>query len=273
MKSLTMITKTVFATALLVFMLVSYAKPPTATTTRPIEDFVDRQGTFCWDVNFQNGGYQDVIVDGNFVGNCDNGAPPILFVPPIANFLGTSDPQQGRLGSIDYAGLADYWSGGAFGTTFSGTVIERPLRDGRAHVKVVLRTQNALTLVVTEDYVEEFLLFGNFAPAVLDGAEAALGTASLVFDFINTAPGDPLPDLIQLFVFPEPGQEVLDFRYNNKANGPLTELFGVPEGTPGLTTGTQAALLSNPNCGNPDSPSAVTDCFPVEIINLRAVGQ
>jgi hypothetical protein len=253
-------------------MMQSSAKPPTATTIRPIEDFVDRQGTFCIDATFDVS-YEDEIVDGNFVGNCQTGAPPLLFVPPIANFIGTADPEEGRSASIDYAGLADYWAGGAFGTTFDGSVIERPLADGRAHVEVVLRTGNALTWVVDGDDFNGPLLFGNRAPDVQEGAEAALGSSSVQLKFINTAPGEELPDLLQLLAFPDEGQEVISIKINNKATGPLTELFGVPEGTPGLNTGTQIGLLGNTNCGDAESPSAVADCFPVEKISLRAIGK
>jgi hypothetical protein len=258
------------AAAILVPILQAEAKPPTASNIRPIEDFVDRQGTFCIDVNF-TGSYEDEVVDGNFVGNCSTGAPPLLFVPPIANFLGTADPDQNRGASIDYAGLADYWSGGAFGTSFAGSVVERPLADGRAHVSVILRTENALTFVVQGSDYNVNLLFGNRAPDVAYGAEPALGSASMELVFINTAPGADLPDLLQLAVFPAGGQELLTLKIGNKAKGPLTELFGVPDGTPGLNTGTQVGLLGNPQCGL--EPSALLDCFPVERINLRVIGQ
>ena len=264
------------AAALSVPMMQSYAKPPNAATIRPIEEFLDRQGTFCIDITFA-GSYEDEIVDGNFDGNCKTGSPPLLFVPPIANFNGASDPAQMRLASIDYMGLADHWAGGAFGTTFSGQVIERPLADGRAQVTVLLRTENALTWVVDDpDSTFDFngpLLFGNRAPDVLySGAEPALGSASVEIEFINTAPGADLPDVLQILFFPEEGQEVLRFNVNNQAKGPLTSLFGVPEGTPGINIGTQVALLANPNCGV-DTPAAVADCFPKETINLRAIGQ
>ena len=46
----------------------SYAAPK-SVTIRPIEEFVERQGTFCLDLYF-NGTYVDEIVDGNFPGNC-----------------------------------------------------------------------------------------------------------------------------------------------------------------------------------------------------------
>ena len=263
--------------ALLVPMMQSFAAPPfnKAATIRPINDFLARQGTFCLDINFE-GTYVDEIVDGNFVGDCPTGASPLLLVPPIANFIGNSDPDTERLASVDYAGLADYWAQGAFGTTFSGQVIERPLGDGRALVEVLLHTDNALTWVVDDPGLTfNFngpLLFGNRAPEVANGAEAALGKSNWKVKFINTAPGADLPDLIQLFFFPVGGQELLSSQSNNQAKGPLTELFGVPDGTPGLTHGVQVNLIGNPQCGA-ESPSAVADCFPAERIELQAVGQ
>lgn len=235
---------------------------------RPIEDFLDRQGKFCLDVNFV-GSYEDRIVDGNFGGNCATGAPPLLFVPPIANFLGNSDPDTVRSASVDYAGLADHWADGAFGTTFSGTVTEQTLADGRAWVEVSLSTDNALTWVVDGFDFTGPLLFGSRAPEAADGADSALGRSHYAVKFINTAPGADLPDLIQLAFFPEAGQELISLKNNNQARGPLTANFGVAEGTRGRTHGVQVGLIGNPQCGA-ESPSAVADCFPAEKIFLKA---
>ena len=242
-----------------------------AGNIRPIEDFLDRQGTYCIDLNFA-GSYEGQIVDGNFVGNCATGAPPLLFVPPIANFLGFSDPAEGYSSSVDYAGLADFWAGGAFGTSFSGTVIERPLADGRAMVTVLLNTENALTWVVDgADFANDPLLFGSRAPEAAAGADSAPGRVHFSLKFINTAPGADLPDVLQLFVFPDPGQEVVSLKSNNQAFGPLREAFGVADGTAGSAHGVQTGLLGNPQCGA-DSPSAVADCFPAERIFLQVMG-
>ena len=227
-----------------------------AGNIRPLEDFLVRQGTFCID----------------FVGNCAPGAPPLIFVPPIANFLGFADPGTGRSASVDYAGLADFWAGGAFGTSFSGTVIERPLADGWAMVTVLLNTENALTWVIDgDDFENGPLLFGSRAVEAADGAESALGRVHLSLKFINSAPGADLPDVLQVFFFPEPGQELLSFKANHQAFGPLREAFGVPDGTAGSAHGVQTGLLGNPQCGT-DGPSAVADCFPAEKIFLRALG-
>ena len=105
--------------------------------------------------------------------------------------MGWTDPPAELFASVDYAGLADAWitdeSGGAvsFGTETSGSVTERRLPDGRAEVHVRLHTQNALS------WVSDFtgvMVFGNQAPDVLAGADAALGNSFLHLRFINTAP-------------------------------------------------------------------------------------
>ncbi len=91
-----------------------------AANIRPISDFVSMQGTFCFP-------------DGS--GGC------IIFVPPVANFIGESAPATNRCASVDYAGLTNAVV--PLGTKTDGTIIERPLADGRAEVTVVLHTTNA----------------------------------------------------------------------------------------------------------------------------------
>lgn len=229
---------------------------------RPIEDFVEAQGTFCLDFNT----------------GCEKEEPPCdLFVPPVENFFAWFDPiTEINCASVDYAGLADKWiteeSGGdvSFGTEFSGSVTERPLEDGRAEVRVILRTTNALVWVMDEDCdVESPLLFGHRAPEVLDGVEAALGQSHLQVVFINTAPGADLPDLIQLVFCPEenPDQELLFIAIRATADGPLGEAFGVEDGTPGRMQLTQTGLFMSGFHG------AVEDAFPAELIRLRVVGR
>ena len=233
---------------------------PAPAVQRPIEDFVDRQGRWCL-YNVGPPGYQDdpCTVDS------------FLFVPPIANFIGWTDPAEGRLMSVDYAGLADYYAGGAFGTETTGTVTERPLKDGRAEIHVRLYTSNALTWMVDDpDLTGDFnrpLLFGHRAPEVLDGEESALGDSFLHVKLINTAPGADIPDLLQVFIAPEEGQEVVFLATNASATGPLRELFGVPDGTPGRATVVQTGLCMPPAQG------PVWDAFPAEWIKLQPVGQ
>lgn len=215
---------------------------------RPIADFVDRQGDYC-------------ILDGVYADPCPTD-PPLLFVPPVDNFIGWTDPALAIAASMDYAGLADACAGGAFGTEMSGSVTERPLADGRAEVHVRLHTTNALTWVAEGDFNGP-LQFGQRLEACGEppGMEAALGSSLLHVTFINTAPGAPLPDLIQLFVAPEAGQEVVKLSFHGHADGSLAD------GTPGRVTVTQTGLFMTAWQG------ATADGFPVERINLQAVGQ
>ncbi|MHC4140440.1 MAG: hypothetical protein ACYSUF_00700 [Planctomycetota bacterium] len=210
---------------------------------RPIEDFLDMQGTFC-------------LPDG--MGGC------FLFVPPVENFVGLSDPALGLFASIDYAGLADQWirneTGGevSFSTGFSGAVTEIPLPDGRAEVFVRLHTTNALTWAIEgDDLTGAPTIFGNRAPDVLEGADAALGNSLLRVKFINTAPGAPLPDLLQLLFLPEPEQETLFLTVVATAEGPLP-----PDDTLGCLHTTQVGLFMT------NFQGAVADVFPVEFIEI-----
>ena len=87
---------------LFVTILVAGVIPAAAAgNQRPIEDFIDSQGEYCID-------------DG--MGGC------FLIVPPVANFIGWSDPTAMLLASFDYAGLADECAGGTFGTEMSGSI-------------------------------------------------------------------------------------------------------------------------------------------------------
>jgi hypothetical protein len=213
------------------------------TVTRPIEEFVDAQGTFCLD-------------DG--MGGC------ILFVPPVENFIGWSDPASGLFASVDYAGLADAYADGLFGTEFNGTVTERPLSDGRAWVTVLLRTTNALSWVIDGNGE---LAFGEQVPDVLTGgAIPSLGDSFLHVKLVNTAPGAPLPDLLQLLIAPEEGQELMFVAFQTNADGLLHEPAGVPEGTPGrLVVVERGLFMTNFN-------GAVADGFPVERVDLLPTG-
>jgi streptogramin lyase len=227
----------------------AFAKVPSGSVTaRPIEDFVDAQGTFC-------------IPDG--MGGC------FLLVPPIENFVGFF--AAGRVSVVDYAGLSndavEEESGGniSFGTELDGFVIERPLADGRAHVTVLLSTKNALTWIFSGgDFVTSPLLFGHRVSDVLDeGKEPALGTSSMLLVFINTAPGADLPDFVELVFFPQKGQEWSYISLRSQTDGPLREAFGVPDGTPGRATVKQLSIFIPP----------FFEGFPVEGIDLQILGE
>jgi len=170
-------------------------------TERPIADFVNAQGTF--DFGF-------------------------LFVPPVPNFLGWTDSASGLSLSIDYAGLADKACHGVAGTKYTGKVKEKRLADGRAEVTVELLTLDAITWVVNGfDFANDPVIFGvrwrdDGGDCVMD-ASPALGNSMLTVTFINTSPGAPLPDLIQVFAEPKPGQEVLALSIRATAIGTLPD--------------------------------------------------
>jgi len=208
-----------------------------ATQTRPIADFVDAQGTY--DLGF-------------------------LFVPPVENYVGWTDPDHGLSMSVDYAGIADDFYGGVFGTTFGGTVTERPLADGRAEVTVVLRTTNALTYVVDggDFALDPLLLGGRPAPGGFQGT-VALADSELKVKFINSAPGAPLPDLIQLFAAPQSGQVPLSIGFTAAASGRLAD------GSRGRAEVVQTGLFMTNAKGN---SRVAADGFPAERVTLRRVG-
>ena len=206
--------------ALLVFGALIGAPPRAAAqaevTERPISDFLETQGTF--DFGF-------------------------LVVPPVPNFLGFIGENAELSMAIDYAGLADDTCDAISGTTIAGSVTEKPLPDGRAEVTVQLRTTGAIAWVIEgADFGNGPVIFGvrweedQGGNCVIDGAPA-LGNSLLKVTFTNTAPGAPLPDLIQLLVAPEPGQELLAFFADADASGTL------PDGTPARAGSDQAAKV------------------------------
>ena len=213
------------------------------TTHRPISEFVNAQGTFCVD-------------DG--AGGC------LIFVPPVENFVGFTDTVNFRGISIDYAGLSEEPLGGTLGTTFSGTISERTLKDGSVIINVHLQTSNALTYVIPFDptstanqFGENDLLFGTRANDVLAGATPCLGESNLNLEFTNSAPGLPIPDFEQLLFGPLPGQQILSVRFEGGATG-----CTFADGTPGKVHVIEKGILDNGFHG------AVADGFPAEFINL-----
>ncbi len=159
---------------------------------RPLEDFLKQQG-------------QDPV---NYGG--------ILFVPPDPNFMGWTndlDSQVIYFAGVDYAGLLKdgvYKPGKE--PQLSGTVIERPLKDGRAEVTVLLHSKNVNAWVINLDLGGDWLdqiknkptIFGHRPENIRAGAKQALANTFLHAVFIIGYPGARLPDLVQLFNFSEP---------------------------------------------------------------------
>jgi len=210
----------------LLAVMLLLAVPLTArsnTVERSLDEFLAAQGTFC-------------ITDGE--GGC------LQFFAPLPNMLGFPDEARNRCAMVDYAGLAHRYLRGAtggeldLGTEISGSVQERPAPDagapGTVEITVRLKIRDALIYSVTGcDLSAGPAEFGSLVPEILAGAEPTVGNAELVVKFITTAPGRPLPDLIEILVQPEFGQTIRSVRLDARADGDLRSPFGVPDGTSG----------------------------------------
>ena len=220
---------------------------------RPIEDFVAAQGMPTAFNPYDYVGWLSAAND-----------PPIL------------------LGVIDYAGATNDALDLGLDTSFSGTVLERLMPDGRAQVNVVLHTKDALAWVAdlgdTFEFPEEFncsdpsacdFIFGEMPLREGEDACLATGDSLLHVVFVNTALGAPLPDIFSAFVLggASPGQELLSVRFSATAVGRVYDPTGVPIGA-GRATIAQVGLF-----GTAGSGVALADGFPVEDVRVQSVGK
>jgi hypothetical protein len=102
---------------------------------------------------------------------------------------------------------------------------------------------------------------------VLQGATPAFGDSHLGVKFINTAPGAPLPDLLQLVFGPEPGHELLQIKFHASAEGELHAAFGVAEGTRGRLTVQEIGLFNTGFHGQ------LSNGFSAEFVKLHPLGR
>lgn len=228
---------------------------------RPIENFVNQQGTFCVQIPYG-------------VGDCR------LFTPPVPNILAwnvTRDDGIYVTARVDYAGVADGYLGGMLGTTTEGSITERPLPDGRAEVSVRLHTKNALVWVVGREILPSglgpaFRLFGHTAQEVEAGDSPALADAEFRLVFINTAPGAPLPDLTQFWFDPTyTGVRTFEL-FHARGTGQLIDDLGggqLVDGPPAEVVIQQVGLLEV----HEKTGGGSADGWPAEIINLRQIGK
>jgi hypothetical protein len=217
------------------------------------------------------------------------------FVPPAPDQLGASSAVNKapvRFALIDYTGLTAKLLlkyGINLGTTVTGTVLERPLADGRALITVNLHTKNALTWATNFDpngSSDQFntnpLLFGWRAQDLIADPTRTPALADQHFRlvFTNTAPGAPLPDIVCINSSQCPnviaacptGFELEFLMSQASAGGQLHALAGLgPEGTPGRLILTQTGLIQ-PAIRN-GFQGALVDAFPAEAIELRAIGK
>lgn len=188
--------KIVAALVVFVGLMPTLASAQTATQ-RPLSDFLDAQGTQS------------------------------IFFPPVPDYIGwgsnkKDDPVPIYFTLIDYAGLANQWLIGQgkpdLGTKITGTVVEKARRDGSAEVSVTLKTRNALAWAAP--FTETFdapAIFGATAADVVAGATPALADVEFRITFINAAPGDPLPDLLD--VFDPQKYEISNYAFQAHAKG------------------------------------------------------
>lgn len=266
LKFLALATLALLLAALLVasFVPVAQADPnPNQAVHRPLADFLSQQGSTS------------------------------QFLAPVGDYLGFSTTTSGiqmadpiRFASIDYAGLADRWlmdhGHPGVGTVVSGTILERPLADGRAEVQINLKTHNALawgTVFTLNDvnadplgvYQAQPLYFGNRPVDVQAGMPAALADSEFLVVFKNTAPGAALPDLVLAAFLGQapPGFELIALGFHAKATGPLHAITGLgPDGTPGRLEVVQVATLARTPGGG-----ATGDGWPVERVEWRRAGR
>jgi hypothetical protein len=221
------------------------------SSQRPLSDFLSRQGT------------------------------TELFTQPQDDQIGWSSPVSQspvRWALFDYTNQAAE-AGLALGTTLQGSVLERPLPDGRAEVTVSLQTKNALAWVINVDpngpptqYNTNPLLLGYRAQDLLvdPSKRPALGDSQLNVVFRNPALGAPLPDLVVCFVVSGcPGVELISISFHGRATGPLHADAGLgPTGALGEVIVTQTGVLfRGPFRG------ATADGFPAERVELHRIGQ
>jgi len=211
-----------------------------------------------------------------------------VYIPPVPDYLGWVAPAPGvktpassyvggNSASCDYAGLANQWlvdnGGPDLGTSISGSVTERPLKDGRILVHVELHTVNALVfgLRVTfpefGDFATDPLIFGARAQDVLLGATPGIGECHASFAWKQT-PG-ALVDFTYGWAYPPAvGYETVNTSFRANARGPLTALAGLgPDGTPGHLMISQSGFFRTTFMG------ATADAFPAEFVEVRATGR
>lgn len=174
-----------------------------AARQRPIEEFVDAQGTYCGGPLV---GFPDCKAEG-----------------PIGNLVAWQKYVDGyrRFVRVDFPALTDRYlvSQGmpALGTTYYGNITERPLPDGTAQVSVRLHTRNApawLRYNVWNDNDQNgawssgdtlgatFWAWGANAAQLAAGAAPALVDVEFKIVFVNPAMGAAMPDLYQFYFDP-----------------------------------------------------------------------
>ena len=229
----------------------SFIQTTAQATTRPISDFLSRQGQ--WSVH----------LDANGNPNCaasayDGGLSGLVLDPPIQNFVDWTEPQNNTSASFDYAGLVDKATGGALGTTMSGSINEVLRKDGTVTVTILLNATHALAWATTGFESQGTDLFGHTGAEVVRGAAPSFGNCTLKLVINGPAANQPLPDFYQMFWGCGPWSFVsVDFF--GSATGAL------PDGTRARMQVAESGLIFTSSKANPKSRVGF-DQFPVEHI-------
>jgi hypothetical protein len=201
------------------------------TNVRSINDFVSTQGSTLVSLGFVNGGE--------------------LFGGKLFIWGNSLD----LLMRVDYAGSDNKGliavGGPDAHTSYSGTILETPLPDGRAEVKITLVTHNAIAFAdnassfpakCTNNGSNAFFtlcpaVFGYNIVELANGiGKPVLVNSEMEVNLVNTAPGAPIPDLLNV-IGNSPGSGgayVKTLTLKTTSIGPLREAFGVTEGSNGI---------------------------------------
>lgn len=156
----------------------------------------------------------------------------------------------------DYTGYYNAAYGLNLGTTFDGSIMEWALDDGTARVVITLHGKNVLTWV-RFDTAPYQLVFGYNPTAIQGGATPALGECTLTWEFINSAPGAPIPFL----------GTTGKFHFNARAVGELRASSGLgADGIRGMAWTNQVGLIDGVK---PNPP--LDDGYPAEFVKIKRV--
>jgi len=210
--------------------------------------------------------------------------PLLPQTPRIFNFVNNPDINGDGVADgpkyllwCDYAGVLARNSsyGGLLGPeSIDGKVTERPIGGGMAEVTVQVRVSGALIWATTfgdgsGNHVRSApTVFGHRETELQLNPDLELALADVHFTttFLNEV-GAPFPDLIAA----AGAGRWLSFQLVINATGPLTEEFGVPDGTPGALHWGKPGLLSTPANANADNGAA--SLFPNDQFKLFPIGR
>jgi hypothetical protein len=201
---------------------------------------------------------------------------------PIEDFVDAQNPHWGfkylmwgtnswdREAYVDYAGIDNQAiiaaGGDDLGTTFSGTITEKVLKDGNTLVHVTLFTKNALTYA--NDYtMGGETVYGSTPDEVIAGGHASLGSSKFSLTYItDQAPGAPMPDLLDMVIFGIKGTYPTKVNFVASSKGELNSEYGVPQGTPGKVTVVMGINLASPGVWNNHNG------WPVSTVDVQQIG-